>query len=500
MMVPMKLKLIQQDFFCAIELPTDTIVEDVITYAQNIFNTDLKNQQWTCYSEIRACFLDSYQEVGYFPNDTLTLDFKHQNQFLQNSIVYQSLKNSQIYFQSQINTTSTMSIMDEIKNSSEQIVISVYFCQHTIQLQVSEDLTICEILEFLLLIQKQQINKFSVKDNLDEFRCYSQARNCFLNLDQKLGFYPDDELIFSQKQQRSEFLFSSDDQDLQLQYIQFKIDQGDLNQIHVNAQTKIIALLVQIQNQQNLNGNIQEWTCYSEKRCCFLDLNENFGHNSNDILSISTQNRVKCYQLSKCLEQMKKQINKRFEQIRQNYLQELEEKEKQLTDLLFKDHKEIFQMAFSPVTLESTYKLNQFIETKNKNNHWIIDQIQKLEEFSEIEMLQLKTIYNKNDQNQYFNLLVEKSTTPKELYEYLEENFFLNKPQQTKSDNISWFISKYNKVNDINSSLNVELQAGDFLFIGPYILEISQCFNNNYLMKIPKPQIIARKQNLQQIN
>ncbi|CAK71916.1 unnamed protein product (macronuclear) [Paramecium tetraurelia] len=169
---------------------------------------------------------------------------------------------------------------DEVGNMDDELFIIV--CQKHIEKQKSIALTIQpQNIRFILKVHDLFThirNKYSLTENYQNWRCYSQDYNQHLKPNEKLLDL-----------QMDNFIIATDEI-----YIQKRIQAG-LNvhlAMEVQSDSKIIEIVRFIQKYLKLQGDIQQWTCHS------LQLNKNLEFNStvNDIvgeqLLITTTNGI----------------------------------------------------------------------------------------------------------------------------------------------------------------------------------------------------------------
>ncbi|CAK77525.1 unnamed protein product (macronuclear) [Paramecium tetraurelia] len=431
-----------------LELSTEETVEKVKDFLIENLDLNFGQNGWNCYSEQRGCLLQPKQSIGTCDNDTLI--------FNNTENLYKSQKSRFL-----IGDIKKYRLEDQYYKNLE---IQVEFLTQKQFFMIEFDVTIQEIFDIMIQHQNLIDSKANIKKETHEWICYSKQRNILLQFDEIVGYYPNDILIFYLQQdlQNSQIIFK--ESNFNSESTNIKLDQEDIEEIVIDT-------------------TIQD---FQSENQCDLKKNSEFGDQQNNKLLSVSQNRLKCYELSKQIQQIKKQINDRFTSIKESLIEKLNQKEKQMTDLLLKDYEEIFQLAFSLETPRNSSKLQEFILKKNIVNFQIQKNVSLLKNLTSTWKFEINKIGNEDIlevENSRLHLQVERETTGIELLKYLEQLYTCQ--QNYKVGFECYSLKNKNRIN-MTCELGKTILNDDIIVTNQFLLTIQSDGLEEFLITVEK--------------
>ncbi|CAD8171679.1 unnamed protein product [Paramecium pentaurelia] len=515
----------------SVELEPETIIEDLKEFLFEYCNLKFKKNGWSCYSQIRKCLLQPYQQLGNYHQDTIIFYFdessesQEKQESSESSVIINlddSLKletnksvnlhqsSSYIIFSNyQENIMSTQSIIKPLDDSIQHnmnekiedsnledkknnyiIHIIVHFYSLMFALDLDQNSKIQEIFDELFYHYNQKHKNLNINDRINQLVCHSQKRNCYLKFDEIVGNYPNDVLTFKNLQDlnqssviQSDYIFLK-----QLLSIYVKVDQRNLEVMEINKNTQIKDILSSIKNKYKIQENYDKWRCYSEARKCYLNIQQQFGDYPNDQLIISTEYELQQYQILQRIKQMKNEIKDKIKYIKTSILKDLNQIEKQMTNCL-KTQKETILKLFSENTLVTTQKLREYILEKKKENIKIYRNTLQLQEITQKWRNEFNQIgCQKKVENQEVNLLINKQTSGIELLQYLKDYFSNLQVKNKTGIDLQCYSVKYEKIIDLENQLLLEVQQDDTIVIGNFLVIFRQSDENDFDLNVQKLQ------------
>ncbi|CAD8071376.1 unnamed protein product [Paramecium primaurelia] len=501
MMVNIRIIPTMQHLSVAFE--TEITIEDLKEYLfeeydPNFMLKRFKKNGWRCYSQQRQCFLQPYQQLGNYHEDTLIFYFDEssESQEKQESSESENIIQTQSIIKpldDSIHHNMNQKIEDSnLEDNTNNIIIHiiVYFQSSTFAVELDQNSKIQEIFDELINHYNQKHKKLNKNDNIHELVCHSQQRNFYLKFDEIIGNYPNDILTFTNLENlnqisliKSDYIFQK-----QLLSIYVKVDQRNLEVMEINKNTQIQDILSSIKNKYKIQENYDKWRCYSEARKCYLNIQQQFGYYPNDQLIISTEYELQQYQTLQRIKQMKNEIKDKLQNIKTSILEDLNQIEKLMINCL-KNQKETILKLFSENTLVNTQKLREYILEKKKENIKIYRNASQLQQITQKWRDEFNQIgCQKKVEDQEVNLLINKQTSGIELLQYLKDYFSKIQVKNKTGIDLQCYSLKYEKIIDLENQLSLEVQQDDTIVIGNFLVIFRSSDENDFDLNVQKLQ------------
>ncbi|CAD8062523.1 unnamed protein product [Paramecium primaurelia] len=217
------------------EMEANTTVNELLEHLQQSEKILGNTNMWICYSQQRNIQLNSNNIIGNIANEILIVIC--QKQYEKQKLITISIQPQKIF--SQFKASSLFQVQ--------------------------------ELLNYIRI-------QYQLNENYQNWECYSENQNRYLEPDEMLGDIEMENLvIFTNKiiiQKRIQIG----------QNIQFLIE--------VELNTQILQIFQSIKNHYKLEGDINQWTCYSYQQNQYLDLNSKINQINGEMLLITTQNSI----------------------------------------------------------------------------------------------------------------------------------------------------------------------------------------------------------------